>query len=193
MGRNLLAVCLALGMCMSAGAAGAADLRPDGELYEIFKLGSDHTDLQRETKLQEIRGQVVEWELPLYEISRKSDGSYRVITSSSHAVGCIVDVRVTSDAERSYLLGLKTGDRIRFRGSIRGVNFVRSLEIDPATVILPGGSAPEPVVAQPAPRPVAPHPAPRPVPRADSAPNPPAAQDNGGMRDLFNKYGSYGR
>jgi hypothetical protein len=54
-------------------AAQPSSLRPDGELAEIFALGTKSTELQRENKLAQIRGQVVQWTLPVYEVSRAGD------------------------------------------------------------------------------------------------------------------------
>lgn len=49
-------------------------LRPDGELADVFAMGGSSTNLQRENKLKEIRGQTVQWQLPVYEVSRANDG-----------------------------------------------------------------------------------------------------------------------
>ena len=48
-------------------------LSPEGELDNMFSLGSSNTDLQRENKLKEITGQVVQWTLPVYEVKRAGD------------------------------------------------------------------------------------------------------------------------
>jgi hypothetical protein len=127
-------------------------LRPDGELSEIFAIGGKYTDLQRENKLKEIKGQVIAWRLPVYEVSRSGD-SYRVQTETSvrigpigtDLIGAFVDITPRNDDERRELEALKTGDAITFKGRIADVT-LRHLEIRPA-ILLAEGSSGQPLAA----------------------------------------------
>ncbi|MDO9114976.1 MAG: lysozyme inhibitor LprI family protein [Polaromonas sp.] len=121
-------------------AATPSNLQPTGELSEIFSLGSKNTDLQRENKLKEITGQIIEWRLPVYEVAKKGS-VYRIQTGASlnigqsrlGSVGTFVDITPRRDADRTTIEGLKTGDLLSFKGRIAGSSF-RSLEIKPAVL-----------------------------------------------------------
>lgn len=121
-------------------SAAPSNLQPTGELSEIFSLGSKNTDLQRENKLKEITGQIVEWRLPVYEVAKKGN-VYRIQTGASvsigqgrpGAVGTFVDITPRTEADRAVIEALKTGDVISFKGRIAGSSF-RSLEIKPAVL-----------------------------------------------------------
>lgn len=120
-----------------------SELRPEGELSEMFVYGSSNTDLQRENKLKELNGQIVEWTLPVYEVSRHGEG-YKIRTEShstpwSHGqklLDASVYITARDENEKKYLEGLKTGDLFRFKGRLTGKTFMRALEIKPAILVL---------------------------------------------------------
>lgn len=154
-----------------AGAQPSA-LRPDGELSEIFALGSKSTNLQRESKLKEIQGQIVEWTLPVYEVSRTGD-NYKIQTknksrfgsSGTATIGSFIVISPRNDEERRQIEALKTDDLLSFKGRIAG-STLRNIEIKPAIL----ASAAPPPVQQAA------LPSPTPAPSQAAAPiqNPPA-------------------
>ena len=116
--------------------ANPSALRADGELAAIFNLGSDYTDLQREIKSNEIKGKIVDWDLPVYEIARK-ETNYRIVTQSlpgKSTVGVIVYLTVRSEEDRKLVESIKTGDSLHFRGKISDVS-LRTLRIDPAILV----------------------------------------------------------
>lgn len=112
-----------------------SDLVPQGELANMFNLGSDNTDLQRENKLKEITGKIVQWQLPVYEIS-KSDDEYKVQTSGGDVVGTFIYITTRNDQDKQIIEALKTGDTISFKGRIYDTS-VRYLEIKPAILFSP--------------------------------------------------------
>lgn len=112
-----------------------SDLVPQGELAEMFNLGSDYTDLQRENKLKEITGKVVEWQLPVYEISR-SGSAYRVRTMGDDVVRTSIYITTRNDQEKQIIEALKTGHTISFKGQITDSSS-RDLEIKPAILFNP--------------------------------------------------------
>lgn len=124
---------------------------PYGELAEIFNLMSKHTNIQRENKEKEIKGQIVVWELPLYEVSKQGD-YYRVQTNAGPSaggmacVGTFVYIKPRNEQEKIYIESIKTGDNITFKGKIDGVS-MRNINIKPA--ILFGESAKTPLPAPP--------------------------------------------
>ena len=118
--------------------AQVSDIQPYGELADMFNLMSDFTDIQRDNKRAELDGAVVEWSLPVFEVSRSGD-FYRIQTSSGRAggrnyVGTFVEVYPRNDNERNAIEGLKTGDFVTVRGYIDGTS-MRNIRIRPAIYI----------------------------------------------------------
>lgn len=123
-----------------------AQLSPTGELAAMFHLGSDNTDLQRENKLKEIKGKIVEWALPVYEVE-KDGKDYIVHTSeSAYIIGAIVHLTPRNDQDKAAIEALKTGDLVSFKGIIND-DFLRSLEIKPAVLFKPASVLPAASVA----------------------------------------------
>jgi hypothetical protein len=116
--------------------ASPSSLKAGGELAAMFSYNSDFTDLQREDKEKEIKGQIVEWTLPVFEVKRQDEAErkYKVQTTSrNNAVGAFVNVYARSDNEAKQIESLKTGDMFSFKGRITGT-FMRSVQIDDAIV-----------------------------------------------------------
>lgn len=119
-----------------------SNLQPDGNLYELFRYGGDYTDLQRENKMMEIKGTIVKWSLPVYEV-RQNDNEYIVTTSVAignwlfvkSVVGTEIHLLPRDNSEREYIERLKTGDKISFKGRIKGLSLPRAIEIDPAIIV----------------------------------------------------------
>ena len=138
-------------------------LEPSSELAELFNLGSQNTDLQRENKLNQIKGQVVQWRLPVYEVQRNGDG-YKVQTQATvnlgelqqKLVGTFIYITPRNDADRKLIEALKTGDFIAFKGVIADVT-MRNFEIKPAILVDQAPVAEAPAVVE-APAPATPTP-----------------------------------
>ena len=111
-------------------SASPANLSPIGELAQMFTLMSDYTDLQRENKLKEIEGQVVSWTLPVYDVHRDGEG-YKIQTIADAEVGTFIYMSAPDNDGRHFIEGLKTGDRVPFKGKIEG-SLLRHLVIRPA-------------------------------------------------------------
>lgn len=118
-------------------------LRPDSELYDIFKYGSDHSDVQRENMIGKIKGSIVLWTLPVYEVYKKDYG-YEITTSNSKKddllgftkyVSTEIHLSPRDSYEREEIETLKKGDMIEIKGKIKGLTRSRSIIIDPC--ILP--------------------------------------------------------
>lgn len=111
-------------------------LPPSGELARIFTIFSEYTDLQRDEKERELKGIVVQWRLPVYDVSSGPSPFYRVQTSSkNNLVGTFCYVKPRNDDERKFLTTLKTGDYFTCKGIIDGVS-MRNIVIRPAIVVL---------------------------------------------------------
>ena len=113
--------------------------------------------MQRENKLKEIKGQVILWTLPVYEVSRAGEG-YRVQTKTdirfgsfgSALIGTFVYITPRSDEERRHIEALKTDDLISFKGRIVGSTW-RNLEVKPAILAARGAAVPTAAASQQAP------------------------------------------
>ncbi len=104
-------------------------------LASIFSIGSKYTDLQREEAEKEIKGKIVQWTLPVYEVRRISDRHYKVQTSSrTETIGTFIHIRNPSPEDTSKLIKFKTGDKITVKGKIDGVS-LRNVELDPAILV----------------------------------------------------------
>lgn len=105
-----------------------SDISPHGELANIFNLMSEHTDIQRDNKLEEIKGRVVEWELRVYEISKNGD-IYRITCAGTErTVGVMAEVKSTDYAQQKYIEGLRTGDLVKIKGRVTGL-FMRQIKL----------------------------------------------------------------
>lgn len=121
--------------------APSSGLQPTGELAEIFTYGSDHTDLQRQIKLKEVLGKVVEWSLPVYEVKQLGNG-YIIQTSpkfkgdllGTKMVGTFLHITPRSESDKRRIEGLKTGDLVKFKGVIEDTT-MRNLDIKPAILV----------------------------------------------------------
>lgn len=139
-------------------------LSAEGEISDLFALGSKNTNLQRDNKIKEIKGQIVQWQLPVYEVSRSGD-NYKVQTQTGlrvghfgqDLVGTFVYITPRNNAERRAIEALKTGDPILFKGRISGSS-LRSLEIKPAILILQSMTTPTASDAPMVAKPIAPQP-----------------------------------
>lgn len=118
-------------------SAPISSLSPTGELAEIFAFGTDYTDIQRENKLKEIKGSVVAWQLPIFEVKRDGQ-NYRVQTQNPKTFGkdealvpTIITLMPQSDEDKTHIESLKTGDIISIKGTITDAKF-RHVMIEPA-------------------------------------------------------------
>lgn len=120
-----------------------SNIMPNGELADAFVTGSKYTDLQREKIEDSIKGKIVEWTLPVYEVEKNGD-IYRIQTSSKgeflsagseKTIGAFVRIKARNKEEASFIENLKTDDEITFRGQIKGFS-MRNVQIEPAILIL---------------------------------------------------------
>ncbi len=107
------------------------------ELASLYALGSNATDLQRENRLKEIKGKLVQWTLPVYEVKKSDEHTYKIQTSSTtNTVGTYSSIIPKNPGDVSRISTLKTGDTVTVRGIIDGTGFMRNFQLNPA-VLLP--------------------------------------------------------
>jgi hypothetical protein len=112
----------------------AANISPSGQISEIFSIGSENTDIQRENMEKEINGKIVQWTLPVYEVKKREENIYRITTSGTGYVGTFVTLHARNSQESSYIESLKTGSMFSFKGKIDGTT-MRNIDIDPAVLV----------------------------------------------------------
>ena len=115
--------------------AQAENINPAGKISDAFSLGSQYTDIQRENMIKEIKGKIVHWTLPVYEVDKRKDGIYRIQTKSgTRYVGTFINLYARNADEVKFIESLKTGNNITFKGKISGV-ILRNITIDSAILI----------------------------------------------------------
>lgn len=118
------------------------------QVAETFALGSKSTDLQRELLEKEVSGQVVEWNLQLYEVELEGD-LYTVSTQAVpvedgdtvNLIRIIANVRARTPEEHAFLRAVKTGDPIRLRGRLTAIALRTAVVLDPAVIVKPEEAA----------------------------------------------------
>ena len=115
-------------------------LQPDGEIGDMFRGTSDYTKIQVEKKAEEIKGSIVEWELPVAEISEASDGRYKIQLRSkgsgkNSVIGGFVYVTPKNDADVKRIEALKEDNYIKIRGILKDIGTFLGASIDPAILV----------------------------------------------------------
>ena len=113
-------------------SAPVSGLAPTGDIAEIFSFLSQATQIQRDEKERAIKGKIVLWKLPVYNVSERN--GFIVIQTKSRPgiVGTFCYVKA-SDAIKQYVLSLRESDLITCKGEIAGTT-MRSIEIRPAVL-----------------------------------------------------------
>jgi hypothetical protein len=117
-----------------------------GELADLFNIGSDGTELQRDEALKKIKGKIVQWKLTVYEIKLITDDKYLLTTGGNVDVvssngkfkiankepSVAAKIIAKGVAGKNKMLKFKTGDFICIKGKLTGESTFRALEINPA-------------------------------------------------------------
>ena len=115
--------------------AEVANISPSGEISEMFNMLSKNTDIQRDNMENKIKGKIVQWSLPVYEINKLDENKYRIQTdASARYVGAFLTLHSRTSEERAYIESLQTGNIISFKGKIKGTT-MRYIDIDPVVLM----------------------------------------------------------
>jgi carbamoylphosphate synthase small subunit len=106
------------------------NISPKGKLADIYNLGSKYTDIQRDNMEKELKGKIVRWELPVYEVSKISDKKYKISTGTGNPfkesyVSTVIEISVKDSKEAEYIESLMTDNMINIQGKITGVSLRR--------------------------------------------------------------------
>lgn len=110
---------------------------------EAYALGSEYTDLQRDMIYKELVGNVIEWDIIVYEI-KLEDGVYKVTSQPipiklEHSIALLrvlAFVAPQSKATYDILHNVKTNSQIRVRGKVQDVFIRTALILNPALICL---------------------------------------------------------
>jgi hypothetical protein len=117
-----------------AGAVPSSIRYDDKELTEMFSFGSKYTDLQRGNKSKELVGEIIEWEMTVYDVTKKSDYYYIKINeglSNNNINVSNVDLYPQTEEEVEKVESLTEGTKIKVKGYIEDT-ILRNLTISPA-------------------------------------------------------------
>jgi uncharacterized protein len=114
----------------------ANNISPKGKLADMYNLGSNYTDIQRDNMTKELKGKQIIWELPVYEVSKISNGKYRISTGTGELFGdsyvsASIKLTARNSNEVNYIESLMTGNKIKIQGIISDV-FLRTVQIEQA-------------------------------------------------------------
>lgn len=112
------------------------------EVVELFVLGGNKTELQRETMSQKIIGSRVSWSFKVYEVAKEGE-QYRVMSEmigSSHpnAFGkltVIAFLNPRNSNDEQILLKLETGKQVKVRGVVDSINLRSLVVLSPAELV----------------------------------------------------------
>lgn len=112
------------------------------EVVELFVLGGNKTELQRETMRQKIIGSRVSWSFKVYEVAKDGE-QYRVMSEmigSSHpnALGkltVIAFLNPRNSNDEKILLKLETGKQVKVRGVVDSINLRSLVVLSPAELV----------------------------------------------------------
>lgn len=112
------------------------------QVSEVFALGSEFTDLQRDILRKELVGSVVEWDIQVYEIAY-ADGIYKVTSQpipikSRQAINMLrasFSVYPQDEQDHELLRMAKTNERIKIRGKVQDVVLRTVVLIEPAALV----------------------------------------------------------
>ena len=120
----------------------AVPLTPQ-EVGRTFALGGRHTDVQREIMVKQLVGQVVQWEIRVYDITHRN-GVYQVLSQplSEGASGDGLNVlRVQAlvapmhEGDHTTLRSAQTDDLITVRGQVQSIELRTLVLVEPAVLV----------------------------------------------------------
>jgi len=110
-----------------------SSLSPPDDLVDALSFFSDSTEIQKDEVKDSFRGKLVQWTLPVWDVSKNDDG-YTIQTSSSAEVAIFCNVETASADELAFVKDLKEGDMITCKGIVSGYT-LGNVNISPAVLV----------------------------------------------------------
>lgn len=110
-----------------------SSLSPPDDLADALSFFSRLTDIQKDDIKNSYRGKVVQWTLPVWDVSKEDDG-YTIQTTSSAKVAIFCRVATESLQELAFVKELKEGDLITCKGIVSGYS-LGSVNLSPAVLV----------------------------------------------------------
>ena len=112
------------------------------EVAEVFALGGNHTDLQRDLISKELVGSVVEWDIQVYDVEL-IDGVYKVTSlpisvRNKNAVNMLRVVAFTyaqNEFDQETLNNIQTNGKMTVRGNVQSIVLRTAIIISPAILV----------------------------------------------------------
>lgn len=108
------------------------------KLYNLFKLNSKYTDVQRENELKRLNGYMVTGKCSVYEVTKIRDNYYKITTETDFGrPGVILKMVARNAEEANYIEGLKTGSTLEYAGMFNGDTLMRDFIFEPSVLRYP--------------------------------------------------------
>ena len=108
------------------------------KLYNLFKLNSKYTDVQRENELKRLKGYMVTGKCSVYEVTKIRDNYYKITTETDFGrPGVILKMVARNAEEANYIEGLKTGSTLEYAGMFNGDTLMRDFIFEPSVLRYP--------------------------------------------------------
>ncbi|TLX16686.1 hypothetical protein [Rhizobium sp. MHM7A] len=111
-----------------------ASTQPPAELVAALSWTSDYTSVEKDRIKDGMRGKVVQWTMPVWNVSKDGDENYVVQTDSSAGVGAFCRV-ASDDPEQSFVKDLKAGQFVTCKGIVDGYT-LGNVNISPAVLLV---------------------------------------------------------
>lgn len=112
----------------------AVSFKPTDELVAALSLFSDHTDVEKDRIKDSLRGKLVQWTLPVWNVSKSGDDGYVIQTSSSAGIGSFCKIDPADEDQTRLITRLRTGDSVTCKGIVSAFT-MGSVNISPAIVV----------------------------------------------------------
>lgn len=108
---------------------------------EALALNTRSTELQREALERQLVGNVVQWTVAVFEVTRDGD-AYRILSqplpitesAATPLLRVLATVFPRSDQDRTAIEQLRTGDKIVVKGSVRSITLRTFATLHPAVL-----------------------------------------------------------
>ncbi|MGV1904900.1 hypothetical protein [Agrobacterium cavarae] len=106
---------------------------PPAELVDALSFFSSLTDVKKNDIKNTYRGKLVQWTLPVWEVSARED-TFVIQTSADGTISTFCRVKPASQEETVRIKNIAAGESITCKGVIAGYT-LGSVNLSPATVV----------------------------------------------------------